>query len=211
MRISAKICGIKDERALDTAIAGQARWIGLVFHAPSPRHVMAEQAALLARRASGRVDCVGLFVDPEDGAIETVLGCVKLDLLQLHGDETPERVVHLKQRFGLPVIKAVGVAVAEDLARVADYEAMADWIIFDAKAIKGALPGGMGAGFDWRLLSGQKFRRPWLLSGGLDPDNVAAALALTGAQAVDVSSGVESARGIKDPARIKDFLSRLND
>jgi phosphoribosylanthranilate isomerase len=210
MRISAKICGIKDAVALDAAMSGGARWVGFVFYPPSPRHVTPERAAPLAQHAAGRVAQVGMFVDPSDADVEMTLDKVKLDFLQLHGCETPQRVAVLKERFNLPVMKAIGVASESDIAAAEAYEPIADWLLFDAKPSGGALPGGSGAAFDWRLLSGRNFRRPWLLSGGLDAENVQEAISTTGAPAVDVSSGVESARGIKDPGRIAQFLKALN-
>src|SRR5262249_53551764 len=143
--------------------------------------------------------------------VETALERVRLDFLQLHGAETPQRVAALKQRFNVPVMKAIGVANENDFSAAAPYEPVAEWLMFDAKPKAGALPGGSGGAFDWRLLSGRNFRRPWLLSGGLDAENVKEAVATTGAMAVDVSSGVESARGIKDPDRIAKFLKQLDD
>ena len=211
MRVSAKICGIKNAEALDAAIQGGARWIGFVFFPPSPRHVTPETAAPLAQRAAASVGKVGLFVDPTDGEIEGALARVKLDLLQLHGAESVARVAELKERFGVPVMKAIGVAEERDFAAAPSFEPVADWLLFDAKPRAGALPGGSGAAFDWRLLSGKNFQRPWMLSGGLDAGNVKEALAVSGARAVDVSSGVESARGVKDPARIAAFLGALGD
>lgn len=210
MHIDAKICGIKDMAALDAAMSGGARWVGFNFYPPSPRHVTPDSAAQLSQRAAGRVAQVGLFVDPSDADVEIALDRVKLDFLQLHGQETPFRIAALKQRFGVPVMKAIGVADAEDFGAVASYEPVADWLMFDAKPKAGALPGGSGAAFDWRLLAGRNFRRPWLLSGGLDAENVREAVAATGATAVDVSSGVESSRGVKDPERIAQFLKALD-
>lgn len=209
MAVESKICGISDAAALDAAVAGGARWIGFVFFPRSPRAVTPEQAAVLAAQAAGRIERVGLFVDPDDAQLEETLRRVPLELLQLHGGETPRRVGEIRARWKLPVMKVIKVARAEDLTAVADYAGTVDRLLFDAKAPKdmpGALPGGNALAFDWRLLAGRRWPKPWMLSGGLKPENLAEAVSLTGATAVDVSSGVESAPGVKDPARIRAFL-----
>lgn len=209
MTVESKICGISDAAALDAAVAGGARWVGFVFFPRSPRAVTPEQAAALAAQAAGRIERVGLFVDPDDALLEETLRRVPLELLQLHGGESPRRVGEIRARWGVPVMKVIKVARAEDLAPVADYAGTVDRILFDAKAPKdmvGALPGGNALAFDWRLLAGRRWPKPWMLSGGLKPENLAEAVSLTGAAAVDVSSGVEARPGVKDPARIRAFL-----
>ena len=200
-----KICGINDPAALEATIKGRATHAGFVFFAKSPRHVTPTQAAELTVRAEGRILRVGLFVDADDATIAQTLAAARLDVLQLHGDETPERAAALKREFRLPVWKAVPVAVRDDLARAARYHGAADLVLFDAKTPKGTLPGGMGLSFDWDILSSWKLPMPWGLAGGLTPENVAGALAATHAPLVDCSSGVETAPGVKDPERIAAF------
>jgi phosphoribosylanthranilate isomerase len=209
MALESKICGVSDRAAVAAAARGGARWIGLVFFPPSPRAVTAEQAASLAGEAPSGLGRVGLFVDPDDALLERVLGQVPLEMLQLHGSEPPARVAEIRTRFGRPVMKAIKVAQAEDLEAVERYAPVVDRLLFDAKAPKsmaGALPGGNALSFDWKLLAGRRWPRPWMLSGGLKAENLAEAVATTGAGAVDVSSGVESAPGAKDPALIAAFL-----
>jgi len=199
-----KICGITTPEALAAAITARASHIGLVFFAPSPRHVPPGQAAMLSARAAGRIARVGLFVDADDATIAATLAAVPLDALQLHGAESPERVGGLRARLGLPVWKAVAVAGPEDVARARAYAGIADRLLFDAKTPKGTLPGGMGLSFDWNLLAGWQ-SGAWGLAGGLTPGNVAQALRQTGAPLVDTSSGVESAPGVKDVDKIAAF------
>ncbi|MFD1795612.1 phosphoribosylanthranilate isomerase [Paracoccus aurantiacus] len=202
-----KICGLTRPEHVAAAVEAGAAFVGFVFFPKSPRNVSAEVAAALAADVPAGVARVGLFVDPDDQMLDDVLAKVPLDIIQLHGGETPDRVAELRARTGLPVMKAVGVAGPEDLDALWDYGLVADMILVDAKPPKDAeLPGGNGLSFDWRLLVGRKFLRPWMLAGGLTPENVAEAVRLTGAQAVDVSSGVEAAPGIKDPARIRSFI-----
>lgn len=203
-----KICGIT--RADDLAVAAEsgARYAGFVFFPKSPRHLDVETAAALAVNAPLGLARVGLFVDPADTALDAVLDHVPLDILQLHGHETPARVAEIKARTGLPVMKAVGVAAPADLDALWDYGLVADLLLIDAKAPPGAaLPGGNGLSFDWRLLAGRRMLRPWMLAGGLTPGNVAEAVRLTGAPMVDVSSGVETAPGQKDAALIRGFVA----
>lgn len=203
-----KICGIT--RADDLAVAAEsgARYAGFVFFPRSPRHLDVETAAALAVNAPLGLARVGLFVDPADAALDAVLDHVPLDILQLHGHETPARVAEIKARTGLPVMKAVGVAAPADLDALWDYGLVADLLLIDAKAPPGAaLPGGNGLSFDWRLLAGRRMLRPWMLAGGLTPGNVAEAVRLTGAPMVDVSSGVETAPGQKDAALIRGFVA----
>jgi len=206
MAVLAKICGISTPEAAEAAVRGGATFIGFVFFPPSPRAISPALAIELAREVPIRK--VGLFVDADDATIDAALPA--LDLLQLHGRETPERVAAIKARTGKPVIKAVPLAVPSDVEAAQAYQPVADWLLFDAKAPPGAaLPGGNGVPFDWSLLVNTVWTRPWLLSGGLTPENVQAAVVATDAKAVDVSSGVESAPGRKDPARIAAFLDAV--
>ncbi|KEP69905.1 phosphoribosylanthranilate isomerase [Thioclava sp. BHET1] len=203
-----KICGLRDAETLSAAVAAGARYVGFVFFAKSPRSVSIAQARDLALEVPPGVAKVALVVNPADEDLSAICDAVPLDMLQLHGSETPERVAEIRARFGLPVMKAVGVAGPEDLPAIARYEEVADQILLDAKAPKGApLPGGNGLAFDWRLIAGRNWTKPWMLAGGLTPENVAEAIRLTGARQVDVSSGVESAPGVKDAGRIARFLN----
>jgi phosphoribosylanthranilate isomerase len=210
MTIEAKICGITTREALDAAIAGGADYVGLVFCAKSPRHLEIDEASELARHARGRVKIVALTVDADDATLAQIIDEVSPDYLQLHGTESSERVAAIKQRFGRPVIKAIAVATSDDAAGAQQYAGSADVILFDAKAPPGtARPGGHGRTFDWNVLSRVAGRMPFMLSGGLGPANVAEAIALTRATAVDVSSGVESAPGVKDIELIRRFLQAV--
>ncbi|MGE0745713.1 MAG: phosphoribosylanthranilate isomerase [Rhodospirillales bacterium] len=204
--VAAKICGVNTRAALDAAVAGGARWVGFVFFPRSPRHVSFAQAAELSALLPPAVTAVGLVVDPDDAMLRELIAAVPLGLLQLHGGETPDRIAAIRALAGLPVMKAIKVATAADLAPVPAYAAVADRILFDAKAPPGLLPGGNALSFDWTILAGRTWPGPWMLSGGLTPENVAEAVRITGAHAVDVSSGVEAAPGTKDPARIAAFL-----
>ncbi|MBI3446341.1 MAG: phosphoribosylanthranilate isomerase [Magnetospirillum sp.] len=207
MAIEVKICGITDEESMDAAIEAGADYVGLVFYPPSPRAVTPDRAAELVEFAPGEVSKVGLFVDPDDATLDAVLTRIRLDLLQLHGNETPERIEAIRLEYGLPVMKVLSVAQAEDLAAAEPFLAVADRLLFDAKPPKGAiLPGGNAVSFDWTILAGRKWGLPWMLAGGLTSANVAEALRISGAPAVDVSSGVESAPGVKDPAKIRAFI-----
>jgi len=208
MSIAVKICGLTAPAAIDAAVSAGADYGGLVFHPRSPRLVGLDQGHMLADTMRGRLKVVALIADLEDGAIEALAKTVGPDLLQLHGQETVKRTAEIRSRFALPVIKALAVADASDLTIAAEYEKAADMLMFDAKPPKGTeRGGGHGAAFDWKLLSGRSFAKPWFLAGGLTPDNVARALALSGAKQVDVSSGVESAPGVKDPALIAAFVN----
>jgi phosphoribosylanthranilate isomerase len=214
MTVKAKICGISTPDALDAALAGGACYVGLVFYPRSPRAVTPEQAAPLARAAEGRAIRTALFVDADDETIARTLAVVPVDLLQLHGREDPARVREVRARFGLPVMKAVPIAGPDDLALAEAYADAADRLLFDAKppaTMTNALPGGNALSFDWTLLAGRRWPIPWMLSGGLTPDNVAEAVRISGAAAVDVSSGVEERPGRKDPRRIAAFLERVGD
>jgi len=206
--VRCKICGLKTPADVEAAAQAGAGYIGLVFFPRSPRHLDIALARDLALLAPVGLAKVALVVDADDATLQAITDAVPLDLLQLHGRESPARVAEVKARFGLPVMKAVGVAEASDLAAIADYEAVADQILVDAKAPKGAvLPGGNGLAFDWRLIAGRVWHRPWMLAGGLTPENVAEAVRLTGARQVDVSSGVEAAPGVKEAARIAAFVA----
>lgn len=203
-----KICGLRSADHVATAVEAGARYLGFVFFPKSPRAVTPDEARALAADVAPGVARVGLFVNPEDAQLDATLARVPLDLIQLHGAETPDRVASIKTRTGLPVMKAVGIAGPEDLAALTDYGLVADLLLVDAKPPRDAvLPGGNGLSFDWRLLAGRRWLRPWLLAGGLTAANVAEAIRLTGAQAVDVSSGVETAPGMKDSALIRDFIA----
>ncbi len=207
-RPSIKICGIKDSAALDAALSGGADHIGLVFVGESPRHVGLEQAAALAHAARGRARVAGLFLDPDLAALQAVQAVLDLDVIQLHGAETPAFVAAVRSALQRETWKAIGVRTRADLDAAKAYAGAADRVLYDAKPPeKGALPGGTGLRIDWSLLAGAAHPRPWILAGGLDPANVAEAIATTGADFVDVSSGVESARGVKDPARIRAFCA----
>ncbi len=205
-----KICGLRTAETLAAALTGGADFVGLVFFPPSPRNLTPEAARPLATLARGRAKVVALMVDPADALITAVMEACKPDLLQLHGAETVERVAEIRRRFAVPVMKAIKVETAADAAGALAYAGVADHILFDAKAPKGlagALPGGNGLSFDWRALEAVKGKLDFMLSGGLTPQNVATAIMLTGAWAVDVSSGVESRPGEKDPAAIAAFLA----
>ena len=200
-----KICGISTPETLAAVIAARADFVGFNFHPPSPRFVGADLADGLARQAEGRIKRVGLFVDAKDAAISDAVGAGALDALQLHGAESVARVAELRATFGLPVWKVISVASRADLARAQTYVGAADFILLDAKTPAGSLPGGMGLKFDWALLSGWKAPLPWGLAGGLTANNVAEAIARTGAPLVDTASGVESAPGVKDVGLIAAF------
>lgn len=204
---SVKICGLRSTGDIDAAAQAGARYVGFVFFPKSPRNVDVATARDLSGHVQGGVCKVALTVNADDAQLDALLAEVPLDMLQLHGAETPARVAEVKARYGLPVMKAIGIADAEDLPQIDQYAQVADQLLIDAKPPKNAdLPGGNGLAFDWRLLAGRKYwQKPWLLAGGLTPDNVAEAIRMTGAQQVDVSSGVESAPGQKDAALIAAF------
>lgn len=207
--VLAKICGLDAPDSVAMAMLEGAAMLGFNFYPPSPRYLTPERAGQLVSAVPSGIDRVGLFVDASDQDIGTVLDKAPLDLIQVQGSETPERVAKIKATFKRPVIKAIKVETPTDLDAAKAFDGVADWLLFDAKAPKtlaNALPGGNGISFDWRMLKGRRFTRPWLLAGGLNADNLATAVAESGAVAVDVSSGVESAPGVKDPQRIKAFL-----
>lgn len=206
--IRIKICGLTEAAHVAAAAKAGARYAGFVFFPKSPRNVTPEQARGLALMAPPGLAKVALTVDADDALLDVILADVPLDMLQLHGNETPARVAELRARYGLPVMKAVGVRDAADLPALEDYAQVADQLLVDAKPPSGAdLPGGNGLAFDWRLIAGRRWARPWMLAGGLTAVNVAEALKLTGAAQIDVSSGVESAPGVKDEQMIAGFVS----
>lgn len=203
----AKICGLTNVDGLDAALAGGARYVGLVFFPRSPRHVAMSHAAALAKRARGRAEIVAVTVDADDEFLAEIAERVAPDWVQAHGRESPARTAQMRSFAGRGVIKALGVATAEDFAQVQAFEGAADMILFDAKPPPGGLPGGNAMAFDWAMLAGRRVARPWFLSGGLSPENVAEAISASGAALVDVSSGVERAPGLKDAGKITQFLA----
>lgn len=206
--MSIKICGLSEPETLQSALEAGARYVGFVFFEKSPRNVSIETARDLALRVPAGVCKVALVVNATDAELDAITDAVPLDMLQLHGSETPERIAEIKERYGLPVMKAVGVADATDLAAIDLYSKVCDQILVDAKPPQQAeLPGGNGLSFDWRLIAGRRWAVPWMLAGGLTPENVAEAVKLTGAVQVDVSSGVESAPGVKDKTKIAAFIA----
>ncbi|MGE0701700.1 MAG: phosphoribosylanthranilate isomerase [Hyphomicrobiaceae bacterium] len=212
MAVRIKICGIRTREALSAALEAGADDIGLVLFPPSPRNVSLDEAASLAVEARGRARIVALTVDADDALLADIANRVRPDFLQLHGNESTERVAEVRHRLGIPVMKAIKVETAADAAEALRYAGVADLILFDARPPKGAdRPGGHGATFDWHALDAVKDRLAYMLSGGLTPANVAEAIRATGAAAIDVSSGVESAPGIKDPARIRAFVTAARD
>ncbi|WP_421905354.1 phosphoribosylanthranilate isomerase [Mameliella sp.] len=205
--VRVKICGLTRPGDMEMVAGAGASYAGLVFFAKSPRNVTPEVARDLALEAPVGLAKVGLMVNPTDEFLDEVMRLVPLDMVQLHGAETPERVAEVRARWGLPVMKAVGVGAAEDLEKLAVYQQVADQILVDAKPPKGAdLPGGNGLAFDWKVIAGRRWSRPWMLAGGLTPENVGLAVAMTGTAQVDVSSGVESAPGIKDLGKVRAFV-----
>jgi phosphoribosylanthranilate isomerase len=207
MNLTIKICGLRSPEALDSALDAGADMVGFVFFPPSPRHLDFALATALGARVDGRALKVALSVNADDDWLAASIAALHPDLLQLHGKETPERVAAVRARFVRPVMKAIAVETANDLACVPAYAAVADRLIFDARAPRDATrPGGLGKPFDWRLLKNLDPRVPFMLSGGLNRDNVAEAIAITGARGIDVSSGVERAPGEKDPALIRGFI-----
>ena len=207
MSLLVKICGLSTRETLEVALEAGADMVGFVFFPPSPRHLGLEAARELGRQAKGRAVKVALTVDADDATLENIVETLQPDLLQLHGKETTARVRDIRQKFALPVMKAMPVEAAADLVALPGYAAVADRILFDARAPKGATrPGGLGATFDWHVLEGLDLKLPFMVSGGLDAGNVAEAVRVTRAGGVDVSSGVESAPGVKDPEMIRNFI-----
>lgn len=206
--IRVKICGLRDAGGIDAAVAAGAAYVGFVFFPRSPRALSLPEAAALALRVPPGVAKVALTVDADDAMLDALTAAVPLDMLQLHGHESPARVAEVRASHGLPVMKAVGVGGAADLPALEAYGRVADQLLVDAKPPAGAaLPGGNGLAFDWRLIAGRRWPVPWMLAGGLTPGNAGEAVRLTGARQLDVSSGVESAPGIKDAGLIRDFLA----
>lgn len=208
-RVLVKICGLTEPQTLEATIAAGADLAGFVFFPKSPRHIALDAARALGAQAAGRIQKVALTVDADDATLDAAVSALAPDLLQLHGQESPARVAEVQTRYGLPAIKAIGVATAADVIAAQVYDGVADWLLFDAKpAPNAAVPGGAGVVFDWDLLRNITAKN-WMLSGGLDPDNVVEALRRTQAPAVDVSSGVERARGVKDAEKISAFVAAV--
>ncbi len=210
MTIEVKICGVNSPAALAAAVEGGADYLGFNFYPPSPRYVTPGRAREIAAATPESLTKVGVVVDLDDAALAALLEGVPLDMLQLHGRESPERVDEIRARFGLPVMKVVRIACADDVDAAEAYCAVADRLLFDAKPPKdmtGALPGGNALALDWRLLAGKAWPIPWMLSGGLDAENLAEAVRTSGARALDVSSGIEDAPGRKSPDKIRAFLA----
>ena len=207
MPLLVKICGLSTRETLEVALEAGADMVGFVFFPPSPRHLSLETARELGRQAKGRATKVALTVDADDATLENIVETLRPDLLQLHGNESTARVRDIKAKFALPVMKVIAVETSADLAVLPGYASVADRILFDARAPKGATrPGGLGAVFDWNVLAKLELDLPYLVSGGLTADNLAEAVRVTRAGGVDVSSGVESAPGIKDPEMIRHFI-----
>ncbi len=206
--VRVKICGLRTLSDVAAVAAAGAAYCGFMFFPPSPRHLTIDQARPLALAAPPGLAKVAVVVNADDATLDAITEALPLDMLQLHGHETPDRVAEIRARYGLPVMKVVGVADEGDLAALMDYSMVADQLLVETKAAKDALlPGGNGIPFDWRLVAQRRWLRPWMLAGGLTPENVAKAVRLTNARQVDVSSGVESAPGIKDHARIAAFIA----
>ena len=210
MNALAKICGLSTPDTMDAALAAGAAFVGAVVYPNSPRHIEPLHAATLFERARGRARIVAVTVDADDAQLTEIALLLKPDLIQLHGRETPEQAARARLRTGAGIIKALPIRTAEDFAQAQAWEPLVDHLMFDARPPEGSsLPGGVGARFDWSLLTGRAFRHPWFVAGGLTPDNVAQAIRVSGAPMVDVSSGVESAPGVKDPALIAAFLEAV--
>jgi len=206
-----KICGLTTLGTLSAAVASGASYVGFVFFEKSPRHLRIKQASIMAKSVPTGICKTALVVDPTDQELDTLLGAVPIDMIQLHGHETAERVSEVKQRFGLPVMKAVGISDETDLNQLNEFSRVSDQILVDAKPPKDAnIPGGNGLAFDWRLIAGRRWPTPWMLAGGLTNKNVAEAARLTGARQFDVSSGVETLTGVKDIQLISDFIQATN-
>jgi len=207
MSVSVKICGLSDSASVVAAVMGGADFVGFVFYPGSPRFIDARTASSLIEPLPADVISVGLFVNPSDEDIARVLKLVPLGAIQLHGAESPERVAAVRKLTGLPVIKAVGIASAQDIKTARAYESVADYLLLDAKPRSGERAGGNGIAFDWALLKNAHFTKPWFLAGGLNLSNAASAVAATGAKMLDISSGVEEALGRKSPEKIRVFLA----
>jgi phosphoribosylanthranilate isomerase len=207
MSPSVKICGLSTPETLDVALDGGADMVGFVFFPPSPRNISFEQARALGSRVNGRAKKVALVVDADDTLLQEIIAALRPDMLQLHGHETPQRVAAIRESFGLPVMKALAIETTADLAAIAPYTGVADRLLFDARPPRDSTrPGGLGTPFDWHLLENLALPVPYMLAGGVTAENVAEALRITHAGGVDVSSGVESAPGVKDAAKIRAFI-----
>lgn len=208
--VDIKICGVTTPEITSVVAGAGARFVGFVFVPQSPRFIDIERARLLARQLPTGVRSVGLFVNPDDETLSRVLGAVSLDMIQLHGDESPARVQDIKSRYHIPVIKAFPISQKEDVDQIDSYLSVIDWILFDAKSPQNSdITGGNGIPFDWTILKDKKFPKPWMLSGGLTADNVGDALSVLSPDAVDVSSGVEMSRGVKDAEKIRKFIEAV--
>ena len=206
-----KICGLTSPEAIKSAAQAGATYGGLVFYKKSPRHLNLAKAREVALAAPPGFAKVALVVNPKDAFLEELLLQVPIDILQLHGDEQPQRVQQIKQITGLPIMKALGIATTQDLCEIDRYSGTCDQLLIDAKPAPGAkLPGGNGLTFDWQLLKNHTWKLPWMLAGGLTPDNVVQALRVTGARQIDVSSGVESAPGLKDMVKMRNFVAQAH-
>lgn len=212
MSVKVKICGLGRPEDVGACVAAVAAYVGFVFFAKSPRHLELDAARALALGVPEGIAKVALTVDATNAELDRLSDTVPLDMLQLHGSESPERVSEIRTRYGLPVMKAIGIAEVSDLAQIDIYSEVADQLLIDAKPPKDAdLPGGNGLAFDWRLLAGRKYwTKPWMLAGGLTPETIAEAVRLTGAKQVDVSTGVERAPGVKDAAKISAFIQQAH-
>ncbi len=207
-----KICGLRSRAEVADAAAAGAAYVGLVFFPPSPRHVTLADARWISGGIPDGLIRVALTVNADDETLAAILDAARIDLIQLHGGETPDRVAEIRDRFDVPVMKAIGIASEADLPLLDVYSEVADQLLIDARALPGAdRPGGNGVAFDWRIIRARQWRRPWMLAGGLDATNVAEAVRLTGADQVDVSSGVESRPGYKDPARVAAFVKAARE
>ncbi len=214
MAVNVKICGLSTPNTIQAAVDAGASHIGFVFYEKSPRNVTAELVADLCAKIPASVIKTGVFVNPGNDQIKSTLAHAPLDLIQLHGEETPERISEIKSRFTLPVMKAVAINCSEHIEQAKTYENIADMLLFDAKApdtLEGGLPGGNGLSFDWQLIHGTKWQIPWMLSGGLSADNISQAIDISGAEFIDVSSGVESRPGEKNIAKIKAFINEVKN
>jgi phosphoribosylanthranilate isomerase len=210
MSLDIKICGLKTEAVLAAALAGGASHVGFIFFAKSPRYVDPAEAGRLRKLATGKAKAVAVTVDADDSTLDAIVAAMRPDMLQLHGSESPDRVAALKVRHGLPLMKALSVRTAADLDAIQGYRGVADQFLFDAKPPKGSeLPGGNGVAFDWRILAGLDRDVNYMLSGGLNTGNIGEALQLANPPGIDVSSGVESASGVKDPALIAEFFRAI--
>lgn len=205
-----KICGLSDPESLRVAIENGARYLGFVFYPKSPRAITIDTAAMLCRQVPAGVKTVGLFVNPTEEELDYIMGRVSLDMIQLHGTETPEQLIAIKAKYACPIIKAFPISTTADLDAVPTYNESADWFLFDTKSTQtNGTFGGSGHVFDWAILKDKVFAKPWMLAGGLTIENVAKAITLLHPNAVDISSGVERERGVKDPNKIKDFLKTV--